>query len=90
MVLGLLSRHPGRGVIGAGSLDAFRGGRPGILIGAGMFAVLYPRRERTMLNRDDFGTLAFPQLAGVNPWLVVIPVCLTLILLLFWMERAGL
>jgi len=71
-------------------LDAFRGGRPGILIGVGMFAVLYPRRERTILNRGDFGTLTFPQLAGVNPRLVVTPICLTLILLLFWMERAGL
>ena len=55
-----------------------------------MFAVLYPRRERTILNRGDFGTLTFPQLAGVNPRLVVTPICLTLILLLFWMERAGL
>ncbi|HQK79565.1 MAG TPA: YeeE/YedE thiosulfate transporter family protein [Syntrophales bacterium] len=89
---GILGYCPGTlaGAIGAGALDAFLGGLPGILIGSGLFAVLYPRLERTILKRGDFGILTFPQLARVNPWCIVLPVCLALVLLLLWMERAGL
>jgi hypothetical protein len=76
------------GAIGNGFLDALVGGFPGILIGSGLFATLYPRLDRAILNRGDFGNVTLPQLLKVNPWVVVIPVAALLTGLLLWIESA--
>ncbi|MBN1932475.1 MAG: YeeE/YedE family protein [Desulfobacterales bacterium] len=78
------------GAIGNGYLDALIGGLAGILIGTGLFAALYPRLSRAILNKGDFGDLTLPQLFKVNDWIVVIPVAVLIFLLLYWLERAGL
>ncbi len=89
---GLLGYCPGTlaGAVGTGALDALLGGMPGILSGTWLFALFYPRLDRTVLKRGYFGALTFPQMWGVNPWAAVCPVCFLLLLLLFWLERAGL
>ncbi|NTW98667.1 MAG: YeeE/YedE family protein, partial [Geobacteraceae bacterium] len=38
----------------------------------------------------DFGTLTFPELFRVNPWVIIVPLATALIGVLFWLERAGL
>jgi len=78
------------GAIGNGFLDALVGGLPGILIGSGLFAALYPRLDRAILNKGDFGDITLPGLLKVNPWVVVIPTAALLTGLLLWMESAGL
>jgi hypothetical protein len=78
------------GAIGNGYLDALVGGLAGILIGAGLFAGLYPRLSQGILNKGDFGDLTLPKLFKVNDWIVVIPVGALIFLLLSWLERAGL
>ncbi len=78
------------GAIGQGALDALVGGVVGILIGTGIFAALYPRLQKPILNRGDFGQLTLPQLLKVNPWVAVIPAATLLTASLLWMERAGL
>ena len=78
------------GAVGQGSLDALLGGVVGILLGAGIFASLYPGLQRVVLSKGDFGELTLPQLLKVNAWVVVIPVSVLLIILLIWLERAGL
>ena len=78
------------GAVGQGSLDALLGGVVGILLGAGIFASLYPSLQRVVLSKGDFGELTLPQLLKVNAWVVVIPVSVLLIILLIWLERAGL
>jgi len=78
------------GAVGQGALDALVGGVVGILIGAGIFAAAYPKLQRPVLSRGDFGQLTLPRLLKVNPWVVVIPAALMLTALLLWMERAGL
>jgi hypothetical protein len=78
------------GAIGNGYLDATGGGLAGILIGAGLFAALYPRLSQGILKKGDFGDLTLPQLFKVKDWVVVVPVAVLIFLLLYWLERAGL
>jgi len=78
------------GAIGNGYLDATVGGLAGILIGAGFFAALYPRLSAGILKKGEFGDLTLPQLFKVNDWVVVVPVAVLIVLLLYWLERAGL
>ncbi|HUW58997.1 MAG TPA: YeeE/YedE thiosulfate transporter family protein [Planctomycetota bacterium] len=85
----LLGYCPGTvaGAVGNGYLDALFGGVVGVLIGAGLFAALYPRLNASLLNRGNFGEVTWPQLLKVNPWVVVPPAAVLLIGLLVWLEN---
>jgi hypothetical protein len=74
------------GAIGNGYLDATVGGLAGILLGTGIFAALYPRLNRGILSKGDFGDLTLPGLFKVNAWVVVIPMAGFLVGVLFWLE----
>lgn len=89
---GILGYCPGTvaGAIGQGSLDALFGGLPGILIGTGLYAEIYPKLEGRILGRGYFGTVTLPELLKVNPWVVLIPAVILLGMILFMLERAGL
>lgn len=78
------------GAVGNGFLDALVGGLIGIVIGAALFAALYPKLNRSILNWGDFGTITLPELLKVNPWIVIVPLVVLIILLLQWIESAGL
>jgi hypothetical protein len=78
------------GAIGQGSLDALFGGMTGILIGAGLFSEAYPKLQRGILSRGYFGELTWPRLLKVNPWIVIIPLTVGVLIFLFWVERSGL
>jgi uncharacterized membrane protein YedE/YeeE len=92
MGFGLLGYCSGTiaGAVGQGSIDALVGGFGGGLLGAGIFAELYPRLEKKVLKRVEFGDVTLPEILGVNCWLVVIPAVLILAGLLFWIEEMGL
>ncbi|MFZ7133115.1 MAG: hypothetical protein ACOWWR_12215, partial [Eubacteriales bacterium] len=66
------------------------GGFCGVLLGAGLFAELYPRLEEKVLRRGEFGDKTIPEILGVNSWLVVIPAVVILVGLLLWIEGMGL
>ncbi|AAR35687.1 YeeE/YedE family protein [Geobacter sulfurreducens] len=76
--------------VAQGKMDAFVGGMSGIIIGAGLYAHSFPYLSRTILPKGDFGTLTFPELLRVTPWVVILPLSALLIGLLVWLERAGL
>lgn len=78
------------GAIGNGYLDALVGGLAGIIIGTALFAALYPRLQKGILQKGDFGDRTLPKLLRVNDWAVVAPVSLLIVLLLAWLESAGL
>ena len=88
----LLGYCPGTiaGAVGQGSIDALVGGFCGVLLGAGLFAGIYPRLEEKVLRRGEFGDVTLPEILGMNSWLVVIPAVLVLIGLLLWIEEMGL
>lgn len=77
------------GALGNGYLDAVFG-IAGMLIGAGLFAGLFPKLQRSILSKGDFGDITLPRLLKVNEWLVIIPLCALLFLLLKWIESRGL
>ena len=58
------------GAVGSGALDAAVGVL-GIVIGAGIFARLFPFLDRVILNRGAFPADTIPELLGVRPALVV-------------------
>jgi hypothetical protein len=89
---GTLGYCPGTvaGAIAQGELDALLGGATGILIGAGLFAAMYPKLRAGVLGWGDFGDLTFPRLFRVNHWVVVVPVVAMLVGLLAWIESCGL
>ena len=80
----LLGYCPGTavGAVGQGQLDALFGGVPGIVLGAGLFAVIYPHVQHGILTKGHFGTISLPDVFKVNHW-IVIPVLSALIVALF-------
>ncbi len=89
---GILGYCPGTvaGAVGQGEIDALVGGVFGVVAGATLFALIYPRLQSGVLRWGSFGDLTLPKLLGVHHWIVVIPVAVCLAALLWWMERAGL
>lgn len=87
---GVLGYCPGTvaAAAGAGWLDALFGGVLGMLIGARLFAALYPKLGG-ILQKGDFGEMTLPKLFRVNAWVVVVPVAAMILGLLFWIERSG-
>lgn len=77
------------GAIGNGYLDAMTGGLVGIILGTWIFALMYPKLKDGILKMGDFGDITIPRLLKVNDWVVVIPAVALIILLLFWIEKAG-
>jgi hypothetical protein len=61
------------GAVGSGALDAAIG-MIGIVAGAGIFARLYPRLDRSVLKWGTFPSETIPELLGVRPWIIVIVV----------------
>jgi len=78
------------GAVGNGYLDALVGGVIGILMGAGLLATVYPKLRDGILKKGYFGTTTLPELLKVNDWIVVLPVCISIVLILYWIESAGL
>jgi len=58
----LLGYCPGTaaGAVGTGALDALVGGIIGMVIGAGLFAELYPKLRATILSRGQFPAVTVP------------------------------
>ncbi len=62
----------------------------GMLLGAALYAELYPVLYTTVLAWKDFGKIGLPEMLGVSPW-VIIPVLWAASLGLFaWFEKRGL
>ncbi len=78
------------GAVGQGSLDALFGGVLGILIGAGLFSSLYPLLYEKVLKKGEFMHMTIPEKFGVNPWFVIIPVVILIIVILGGLEYMGL
>ena len=77
------------GAVGSGAVDALVG-MLGIVIGAGVFARLYPRLNRTILNRGVFPAETIPELIGVRPMIVVAGVAVLIVGVLYLLNFAGL
>jgi len=62
----------------------------GMLVGAALYAELYPFFQSTVLAWKDFGTIGVPETLGVSAW-VIIPMFWAGVIFLFrWFEKKGL
>jgi uncharacterized membrane protein YedE/YeeE len=88
---GLLGYCPGTqlGALGEGRWDAIWG-IIGMLVGAGIFAEMYPFLKRTVLQWGNFGKITIPQVLGINHWIVIAAFVIIGILMFRFFERKGL
>ena len=79
------------GAVGHGALDALIGGIGGIMIGAGLYAAVYPKLKQRVLNIGSFGDKTLIDVLPVrNPWVVILPVAIIIGLFLLVLEKLGL
>jgi hypothetical protein len=74
------------GAAGQGSLDALTGGVPGMVVGAGIYAALYPKLSTTVLKLGEFDKETIPQLLGARLWPVIGVAGLAIATILFALE----
>lgn len=88
---GLLGYCPGTaaGALGEGRFDALWG-ILGMLAGAGLYAEAYPLLKKTVLAWGDLGKITFPQVLGVNHWIIIPLMVIGGLLLFYWFEKKGL
>ena len=88
---GLLGYCPGTqlGALGEGRWDAIWG-IIGMLVGAGIFAEMFPFLKRTVLQWGNFGKITIPQVLGINHWIVIAAFVIIGILMFRFFERKGL
>jgi uncharacterized membrane protein YedE/YeeE len=88
---GFLGYCPGTsaGALGEGRYDAIWG-IIGMLVGAGVYAEAYPGMKKTVLTWGDLGKITFPQILGVNHWILIAIVVIGGLLLFRWFEKKGL
>jgi hypothetical protein len=78
------------GAVGNGYLDALLGGVAGIMLGAGLFAALYPWLNEGVLKWGFYGNVTLPQIFKVRERKVVIIVAVAIIVILAVLEVARL
>ncbi|MEI8331185.1 MAG: hypothetical protein WCF90_05990 [Methanomicrobiales archaeon] len=62
------------GAVGTGARDALFGGIVGLLIGAGIFAELYPRLRTRILEWGKFPAVTVPEVLNRNLWIVIVQI----------------
>lgn len=87
----LLGYCPGTsmGALGEGRVDAFWG-ILGAVVGAALYAEMFPYLQDTLLKMYDYGKITLPGILGVNHWVVVAGVTALFLLSFVLMEKKGL
>src|SRR4030042_1816321 len=88
---GFLGYCPGTsaGALGEGRYDAIWG-ILGMLAGAALYAEAYPDLKKTVLTWGNHGQITFPQVLGVNHWIIIAIIVIGGLLLFRWFEKKGL
>ncbi len=88
---GLLGYCPGTqlGALGEGRWDSIWG-LIGMLVGAGIFAEMFPFLKNTVLTWGNLGKITIPQVLGINHWIVIVAFVIIGILMFRWFEKKGL
>ena len=88
---GLLGYCPGTsaGALGEGRWDALWG-IIGMLVGAAVFAEVYPAVKTSILTWGKLGKITLPQVLGVNHWVIVSLFVIGALVLFRWFENKGL
>jgi hypothetical protein len=60
-----------------------------MLVGAGVYAALYPLLKVSVLAWADYGKIGLNDVLGVSPWLIVAFFWAGSIALFSWLEKKG-
>lgn len=71
-------------------MDGLLRGILGILVGAGLYAEVFPLIQNNLLKLGEFGKLTLPQLLGVNHWVLIVPMVVVFGGFLFWIDKKEL
>lgn len=87
---GLVGYCPGTslGALGEGRVDALWS-IGGMLVGAGIYAEVFPYLQKTVLTWGNYGKITLPQILGINHWLIILMVTVLVCILFRWMEKKG-
>jgi uncharacterized membrane protein YedE/YeeE len=77
------------GALGEGRWDALFG-ILGMLLGAAIYAELYPLMKASILKWGSLGKITLPVVLGMNAWLLIIPLGLIYMGLFFFFEKKRL
>ncbi|MEJ5299552.1 MAG: DUF6691 family protein [Thermodesulforhabdaceae bacterium] len=61
----------------------------GMIVGAAIYAELFPVFKTTILAWKDFGKIGLPEVLNVSPWVVVIAIWVISLGLFAWFEKKG-
>lgn len=88
---GLLGYCPGTslGALGEGRWDAVWG-IAGMIVGAGLYAEVYPFMKATVLTWGVYGDLTLSSVLGINHWLVIVALYTGAFFLFRWFKKRGL
>ncbi len=62
----------------------------GMIVGAGIYAQMYPFFKSTVLTWSDLGKLGLPEAIGVDHWIIAVIFALITLGLFRWFEEKGL
>ncbi len=88
---GFLGYCPGTavGAVGEGRWDAVWG-ILGMLLGAAVFAEVFPILKATVLSWGNFGKITIPQILGINHWIVIGLFTIASLVLFWFFEKNNL
>jgi len=88
---GLLGYCPGTlvGAVGTGSLDALIAGVPGIIIGAGIFANIYPKFKNSFFEKNQIKKNNILDYFSVKPILIIFIALVVMVTTLILLELIG-
>lgn len=87
----LLGYCPGTslGAVGEGRWDGLWG-ILGMLVGAALFAEVFPFLENSVLTWGVYGRITIPEILGMNHWIIILIVIILSLLMFRWFEKKGL
>jgi uncharacterized protein len=61
-----------------------------MVVGAALYAELYPLFKSTVLAWKDFGKIGLVEVLDISPWLIVPVFCAGILWMFVWFERKNL
>jgi len=88
---GIVGYCPGTamGALGEGRYDSIFG-LLGMILGAAIYAEMFPLMKATVLTWGNFGKITLPSALGINHWIVIVVLVAAFIGLFRWFEKKGL
>lgn len=77
------------GALGEGRWHAIFG-VVGMIVGAAIYAELFPFFKSTVLSWSDFGKIGLSDALGINHWIIAVIFTLITLLMFRWFEKKGL